>query len=133
MFLYIFFEKRKTKEKNQQTDKKLKHMKHSSGETAKSYLFRSFMFQRSGVKDKDTVMSAKVNMEAPPKEPDSVPLDPPVSSPKEDVLISVSDSVAKKPRPQPHTTTAFLLQGELGARGSTLQVYLALVLVNPTR
>lgn len=72
------------------------------------------MFQRSGVKDKDSVMSAKVNMEAPLKEPDSAPLDPPVSSPKEDVLISVSDSVAKKSRPQPHTTTAFLLQGELG-------------------
>ncbi|TNM87295.1 hypothetical protein fugu_007525 [Takifugu bimaculatus] len=55
-------------------------------------------------------MSAKVNMEAPPKEPDPAPSDPPVSSPKEDVLIPASDSVAKKARPQPHTTTAFLLQ-----------------------
>lgn len=62
-------------------------------------------------------MSAKVNMEAPPKEPDPAPSDPPVSSPKEDVLIPASDSVAKKARPQPHTTTAFLLQGELRARG----------------
>lgn len=89
-------------------------MKPSSEESAK-ILFWSFMFQRSGVKDKDTVRSAKVTMEAPPKEPDSAPLDPPpISSPKEDVLISVSDSVAKKSRPQPHTTTAFLLQGELG-------------------
>lgn len=62
-------------------------------------------------------MSAKVNMEAPPKEPDPAPSDPPVSSPKEDVLIPANDSVAKKARPQPHTTTAFLLQGELWARG----------------
>lgn len=133
---------RKEKQKSQQTDQKLKkkQMKPSSGESAKTSLFRSFMFQRSGVKDKDTVMSAKVNMEAPPKEPDSVPLDPPVLSPKEDVLISVSDSVAKKSRPPPHTTTAFLLQGELRARGGSLHrdrhslvMFEFILLVNPRR
>lgn len=78
-------------------------------------------------------MSAKVNMEAPPKEPDPAPSDPPVSSPKEDVLIPASDSVAKKARPQPHTTTAFLLQGELRGRGWTFFcIYLCYVLGNPT-
>lgn len=76
------------------------------------------MFQRSGVKDEDTVMSAKVNTDAPPKEPDPAPSDPPVSSTKEDILIPVSDSVAKKARAQPHTTTAFLLQGELQGKGA---------------
>ncbi|XP_029291750.1 lethal(3)malignant brain tumor-like protein 1 isoform X2 [Cottoperca gobio] len=58
-------------------------------------------------------MSAKVNMEAPPKEPDRTPLDPSSSplSPSEAVLICGSDGVDKKARPQPqtHTTTAFLL------------------------
>ena len=61
-------------------------------------------------------MSAKVNMEAPPKEPDRTPVDPSSSSPGEAVLICGSDGVAKKARPQPHTTTttttAFLLPGE---------------------
>jgi len=56
-------------------------------------------------------MSAKVNMEALPKEPDRTPLDPCSSSPSEAVLICGSDGVAKKTRPQPHTTTAFLLPG----------------------
>lgn len=92
-------------------------MKPSPGGSAKTSPYTSVLFQRSGAKDQDTVMSAKVNMEAPPKEPDPAPSDPPVSSPKEDVLIPASDSVAKKARPQPHTTTAFLLQGELRARG----------------
>lgn len=55
-------------------------------------------------------MSAKVNMEAPSKEQDSTPLDPSSSSP--------SDGLANKARPQPHTTTAFLLQGELRSEGS---------------
>ncbi|XP_078110053.1 lethal(3)malignant brain tumor-like protein 1 [Sander vitreus] len=54
-------------------------------------------------------MSAKVNMEAPPKEPDRTPLDPSSSSPSEAILVCGSDGVAKKARPQPHTTTAFLL------------------------
>ncbi|XP_019112290.1 lethal(3)malignant brain tumor-like protein 1 [Larimichthys crocea] len=58
-------------------------------------------------------MSAKVNMEAPPKEPDRTPLDPSASTPSEAVLICGSDGVAKKARPQPHatttTTTTFLL------------------------
>lgn len=76
------------------------------------------MFQCSGVKDEDTVMSAKVNTDAPPKEPDPAPSDPPVPSTKEDILIPVSDSVAKKARAQPHTTTAFLLQGELLGKGA---------------
>lgn len=57
-------------------------------------------------------MSAKVNMEASPKEPDRTPLDSSSSSPGEAVLICGSDGVAKKARPQPHTTTAFLLPGE---------------------
>lgn len=92
-------------------------MKPSPGGSAKISLYRSFLFQRSGAEDQDTVMSAKVNMEAPPKEPDPAPSDPPVSPPKEDILIPASDSVAKKARPQPHTTTAFLLQGELGPGG----------------
>ncbi|KAG8002814.1 Lethal(3)malignant brain tumor-like protein 1 [Nibea albiflora] len=52
-----------------------------------------------------TVMSAKVNMEAQPKEPDRTPLDPSSSTPTEAVLICGSDGVAKKARPQPHTTT----------------------------
>lgn len=56
-------------------------------------------------------MSAKVNMEAPAKE-DRRPLDPSSSSPNEAVLICGSDGVAKKARPQPHTTTALLLPGE---------------------
>ncbi len=71
-----------------------------------------FPFQRSGVRDRDIVMSAKVNMEAPPKEPDRTPLDPSPSSPSEAVLVCGSDGVAKKARPQPHTTTTFLLPGE---------------------
>lgn len=57
-------------------------------------------------------MSAKVNMEAPPKEQDPTPLDPSSSSP--------SDGLANKARPQPHTTTAFLLQGEFRSEGSRL-------------
>ncbi|XP_056895940.1 lethal(3)malignant brain tumor-like protein 1 isoform X2 [Takifugu flavidus] len=85
-------------------------MKPSPAGSANISLYRSFLFKRSGAEDQDPVMSAKVNMEAPPKEPDPAPSDPPVSSPKEDVLIPASDSVAKKARPQPHTTTAFLLQ-----------------------
>ncbi|XP_068589762.1 lethal(3)malignant brain tumor-like protein 1 isoform X2 [Cebidichthys violaceus] len=68
-----------------------------------------FTLQCSGVKDWDTVMSAKVNVEALPKEPDRTPMDPCSSSPSEAVLICGSDGVAKKARPQPHTTTAFLL------------------------
>lgn len=70
--------------------------------------------QHPVAEDRDTTMSAKVNMEAPPKEPDPVPADQPAPPPSETVLIAGSDSgVAKKaPRPQPHTTTAFLLQGE---------------------
>ncbi|XP_075882333.1 lethal(3)malignant brain tumor-like protein 1 isoform X2 [Nelusetta ayraudi] len=68
--------------------------------------------QHPVVEDRDTAMSAKVNVEAPPKEPDPVPADQPAPPPSETVLIAGSDSgVAKKaPRPQPHTTTAFLLQ-----------------------
>lgn len=58
-------------------------------------------------------MSAKVNMEVAPKDPDPTPLDQSTSPPSDDVLISGGDGVAKKARPQPHTTTAFLLQGEL--------------------
>ncbi|XP_068996542.1 lethal(3)malignant brain tumor-like protein 1 isoform X2 [Embiotoca jacksoni] len=54
-------------------------------------------------------MSAKVNMEAPSKEPDCTPVDPSSSSPSETILICGSDGVAKKTRPQPHTTTALLL------------------------
>ncbi|KAF3860214.1 hypothetical protein F7725_000469, partial [Dissostichus mawsoni] len=69
--------------------------------------------QRSGVRDSDAMMSAKVNMEAPPKEPDRTPLDPSSSSASlsssEAVLVCGSDGVAKKARPQTHTTTAFLL------------------------
>ncbi|XP_047187209.1 lethal(3)malignant brain tumor-like protein 1 isoform X2 [Scophthalmus maximus] len=64
-------------------------------------------------------MSAKVNMEAPPKE-DHRPLEPSPSSsssssssssPTETVLLCGADGVAKKARPQPppHTTTALLL------------------------
>ncbi|XP_068191902.1 lethal(3)malignant brain tumor-like protein 1 isoform X2 [Antennarius striatus] len=56
-------------------------------------------------------MSAKVNMEAPPKESDCTPLNPSSSAPSEDVLICGSDGVTKKARPLPHTTTAFLLPG----------------------
>lgn len=66
--------------------------------------------------DRDTTMSAKVNMEVAPKEPDPTPLDQSTSPPSDDVLISGSDGVAKKARPQPHTTTAFLLQGELRSK-----------------
>uniref|UniRef100_A0A3Q1I6W1 Lethal(3)malignant brain tumor-like protein 1 n=1 Tax=Anabas testudineus TaxID=64144 RepID=A0A3Q1I6W1_ANATE len=51
-------------------------------------------------------MSAKVNMEALPKEPDRAPSS---STPSEAVLICGSDGVARKARPQPHTTTALLL------------------------
>lgn len=65
--------------------------------------------QRSEVKDRDNAMSAKVNMEALPKEPDRTPSS---SSPTEAVLICGSDGVARKARPQPHTTTALLLPGE---------------------
>lgn len=54
-------------------------------------------------------MSAKVNMEALPKEPDRAPSS---STPSEAVLICGSDGVARKARPQPHTTTALLLPGE---------------------
>lgn len=68
-------------------------------------------------------MSAKVNMEAPPKEPDPTPLDQSASSHSEDVVITGSDVVPKKPRPQPHTTTAFLLQGELRSEGVSTSVY----------
>ncbi len=71
-----------------------------------------FTLQRSGVKDRDIIMSAKVNMEASPKDPERTPLDPTTSPPGETVLICGSDGMAKKARPQPHTTTAFLLPGE---------------------
>ncbi|XP_068453322.1 lethal(3)malignant brain tumor-like protein 1 isoform X2 [Clinocottus analis] len=54
-------------------------------------------------------MSAKVNMETLPKEPDRTPLDPCSSPPSEAALVCGSDGVAKKARPQPLTTTAFLL------------------------
>ncbi|XP_017273245.1 lethal(3)malignant brain tumor-like protein 1 isoform X1 [Kryptolebias marmoratus] len=54
-------------------------------------------------------MSAKVTMEAPPKEADCAPVDPSPSSAGEAILICSSDSIAKKGRPQPHTTTALLL------------------------
>ncbi|XP_014195157.1 lethal(3)malignant brain tumor-like protein 1 isoform X2 [Haplochromis burtoni] len=54
-------------------------------------------------------MSAKVNMEAPAKEPDCTPMDPSSSSPTETILICGGDGVTKKARPQPHTTTALLL------------------------
>ncbi|XP_034446329.1 lethal(3)malignant brain tumor-like protein 1 [Hippoglossus hippoglossus] len=59
-------------------------------------------------------MSAKVNMEAQPKE-EHRSVDPSSSSPSETVLICGNDGVAKKPepqpqpQPQPHTTTALLL------------------------
>lgn len=70
--------------------------------------------QHPVAEDRETTMSAKVNMEAPPKEPDPLPADQPAPPPSEAVLVTGSDSsVAKKaPRPQAHTTTAFLLQGE---------------------
>ncbi|XP_072223619.1 lethal(3)malignant brain tumor-like protein 1 [Leuresthes tenuis] len=54
-------------------------------------------------------MSVKVNIEAPSKEPDSAPIDPSPSPANETILICGSDSVARKTRPQPHTTTALLL------------------------
>ncbi|XP_037540239.1 lethal(3)malignant brain tumor-like protein 1 [Nematolebias whitei] len=54
-------------------------------------------------------MSAKVTMEAPSKEADCTPVDPSPSSTSEAILICSSDSIAKKTRPQPHTTTALLL------------------------
>lgn len=82
-----------------------------------------FAFQRSGVRDRDTIMSAKVNMEAPPKEPDRTPLDPSPSSPSEAVLICGSDGVAKKARPQPHTTTTFLLPGEHSSEGGSVPTW----------
>ncbi|MEQ2302708.1 hypothetical protein AMECASPLE_009435 [Ameca splendens] len=55
-----------------------------------------------------TNMSGKVNMDTQSKEPDGTPADPSASSASETILIS--DSVAKKARAQPHTTTALLLQ-----------------------
>lgn len=67
-------------------------------------------------------MSAKVNMEAAPKEPDRTPVDPSSSSPGEAVIICGSDGVAKKARPQPHTTTAFLLPGELRSEGDNAAI-----------
>lgn len=82
--------------------------------------------QRSGVRDSDAMMSAKVNMEAPPKEPDRTPLDPSASaslSSSEAVLVCGSDGVAKKARPQTHTTTAFLLPGEHGGGSVVTWVY----------
>ncbi|XP_061622334.1 lethal(3)malignant brain tumor-like protein 1 [Phyllopteryx taeniolatus] len=54
-------------------------------------------------------MSAKVNTECPPKEPDCGHVGPPASSPGEGVLLCGVESVAKKPRPQTHTTAALLL------------------------
>ncbi|XP_061527134.1 lethal(3)malignant brain tumor-like protein 1 isoform X3 [Phycodurus eques] len=54
-------------------------------------------------------MSAKVNTECPPKEPDRGPVAPPASSPGEGILLCGAESVAKKPRPQTHTTAALLL------------------------
>ncbi|KAF7209469.1 lethal(3)malignant brain tumor-like protein 1 isoform X3 [Nothobranchius furzeri] len=54
-------------------------------------------------------MSAKVNMEAPSKDPDCTPIDPSASSTTETILICSSDSLAKKPRPQMHNTTTLLL------------------------
>ncbi|XP_047231034.1 lethal(3)malignant brain tumor-like protein 1 isoform X2 [Girardinichthys multiradiatus] len=52
-------------------------------------------------------MSGKVNMDTQSKEPDGTPADPSASSASETILIS--DSVAKKARAQPHTTTTALL------------------------
>ncbi|XP_034551470.1 lethal(3)malignant brain tumor-like protein 1 isoform X1 [Notolabrus celidotus] len=54
-------------------------------------------------------MSAKVSMEASPKEPSHTPLDPTPSSPSEAVLTCGREGVAKNAQLQPHTTTAFLL------------------------
>lgn len=88
-----------------------------------------FASQRSGVRDRDTVMSAKVNMEAQPKEPDRTPVDPLSSSTGEAVLICGSDGVAKKARPQPHTTTAFLLPGEPRSEGDDAAIKTMLLLV----
>lgn len=76
-----------------------------------------FSYQRSDGKEEPTDMSGKVNMETQSKEPDGTPPDPSPSSAGETILIC--DSVAKKPRAQPHatTTTALLLQGELWSEG----------------
>lgn len=68
-----------------------------------------FCLQCSVVKDRDAAMSAKVNMEALSKEPDRTPSS---LSSSDAVLICGSDGVARKARPQPHTTTALLLPGE---------------------
>ncbi|XP_019728697.1 lethal(3)malignant brain tumor-like protein 1 [Hippocampus comes] len=57
-------------------------------------------------------MSAKVNMECPPREPDCASVAPPAMatpSPGEAILLCGVDSGDKKPRPQTHTTTALLL------------------------
>ncbi|MED6251456.1 hypothetical protein ATANTOWER_031060 [Ataeniobius toweri] len=54
-----------------------------------------------------TNMSGKLNMDTQSKEPDGTPADPSASSASETILIS--DSVAKKARAQPHTTTTALL------------------------
>ncbi|XP_077482206.1 lethal(3)malignant brain tumor-like protein 1 [Stigmatopora argus] len=54
-------------------------------------------------------MSAKVNTESPPKEPECAPAASPASLPGDTILVCGTDSVAKNPRPQTHTTTALLL------------------------
>ncbi|XP_061592553.1 lethal(3)malignant brain tumor-like protein 1 isoform X2 [Cololabis saira] len=54
-------------------------------------------------------MSSKVNMETQSKEPERPSIDPSSSSASETILICGPDSVAKRTRPQPHTTTALLL------------------------
>ncbi|CAJ1085566.1 lethal(3)malignant brain tumor-like protein 1 isoform X1 [Xyrichtys novacula] len=57
-------------------------------------------------KSKEKDMSAKVSMEASPKEPHHPPVDP---SPGEAALTSGREGVAKNAQLQSHTTTAFLL------------------------
>lgn len=60
-------------------------------------------------------MSAKVNMECPPREPDCASVAPPAMptpSPGEAILLCGVDSGDKKPRPQTHMTTALLLPGD---------------------
>ncbi|XP_015233273.1 PREDICTED: lethal(3)malignant brain tumor-like protein 1 isoform X1 [Cyprinodon variegatus] len=74
-------------------------------------------------------MSGKVNMETQSKEPDGTPPDPSPSSAGETILIC--DSVAKKPRAQPHatTTTALLLQAPPGHQ--KVELTQALAVANP--
>lgn len=57
-------------------------------------------------------MSAKVSIEASPKEPSHTSLEPPPASSGEAVLSCGREGVPKNAQLQPHTTTAFLLPGE---------------------